>query len=69
MNKIILLFAFLMLLSCSKSDDNSTATNNSTYSPPTWIQGTWGVVSYTGEFQKFYTFTTNNVCQISTGHL
>ena len=70
MKKLFLLFALSILFSCSKPDSN--ATNNpatsisSGYHPPTWIQGTWGVLDYTGVPTKFYTFTTDNVCQITT---
>lgn len=66
MKKIILLFAFSMLFSCSNSEDNADVGNKSSYAPPTWIQGTWGVVDYSGVPTKFYTFTSDNVCQIIT---
>lgn len=69
MKKIVLLFTFIVLLSCSNSDDNSN-TSSSPYSPPAWIQGTWGLkangISIFAD-QAFYKFTEDNVCQITSG--
>lgn len=69
MKKIIFLFTSIILLSCSSSDDNG-GSSSSPYSPPVWIQGTWGIKAdgiITFSDQAFYKFTNDNVCQLSGG--
>jgi len=65
MKKLILLLSFLTLLSCSSSDDDSNGSKSS-YSPPIWIQGTWGVKSNLSGDKPMYKFSADNVCQITS---
>jgi hypothetical protein len=61
---------FLILLSfiffgCSSS---SNSNESSTYNPPLWIQGTWGIKAINnglGFDEEYYRFSTNNICQIT----
>lgn len=64
MKKLLLvLFSAVFLFGCSSSDGDSGS--SSSYSPPTWIQGTWGFkadgISYTND-QPLYKFTSDNFC-------
>lgn len=42
MKKIVLMFSFFLLLSCSNSDDY-TSSSSAYFNPPEWIQGTWAL--------------------------
>ena len=41
MKKLIFVLVTLLTLSCSKSDDKTSTSND--FNPPSWIQGTWGI--------------------------
>lgn len=64
---LLVLFSSVLLFGCSSSDDDS---GSSSYNPPTWIQGTWGLKA-DGTIYKndvpLYKFTSDNVCQLTGG--
>jgi hypothetical protein len=69
MRKTILLFSALLVLSCSKSDDdNSSTEQNVQLHPPSWIHGTWLLRNLDGSMsQSGFRFTSDDVCVMSFG--
>jgi len=65
MKKIILLFAFAIFFSCSKSDDDTNSNNGSDFHPPAWIQGTWAVSDGFSSTSKIFKFTANDFISIN----
>lgn len=60
MKKISIIILLILVCSCSNSDDN-TNSFNSDFNPPSWIQGTWGVVDTTIDYkQGLFKFTNND---------
>lgn len=65
MKKLLFIFTAFLLFSCSSSSDDNNS-SNSNFSPPSWIQGTWGIkADGTTYSTPMYRFTTNNICQLS----
>lgn len=65
MKKLLLLFVATILFSCS--DDDSNSVNSGIYSPPGWIQGTWGMAET--EFTNkvaYFKFTSDDICQLTS---
>lgn len=71
MKKLFFTFStILILFSCSSSDDSTDSSFTSPYNPPSWIQGTWGIKANGTTIlndNPFYKFTSDNVCQITSG--
>ncbi|MEO6175897.1 MAG: hypothetical protein ABIP27_12170 [Flavobacterium circumlabens] len=59
MKKLLYLFASILLLGCSSSDDNSTDPIKNSINPPKWIQGLW-----VGNAQSSYEFKSNDWCTL-----
>ena len=70
-NLLIAICTILLLVSCSSSSSNNNpAVSSSTYNPPSWIQGTWGIKATGGgqtNDDPKYKFTTDNICQLTGG--
>ena len=69
-NLFIAICTILLLVSCSSSSSNNNpVVSSSTYNPPSWIQGTWGIkADGAGQTdQAYYKFTTDNICQLTGG--
>lgn len=68
MKKLIsVLFFAVFIIGCSSSDDSSSS---STYNPPSWIQGKWGLKANGSSVVNdipMYRFTSNDVCQLIGG--
>jgi hypothetical protein len=75
MKKIILLFAFTILFSCSKSDSNTTnnpaTSTTNDFHPPSWIQGNYKQTIGTNVIsQNGFNFSANDLVIVnSTGSL
>lgn len=71
MKKILFLaISTILMFSCSSDSNENNSSSNSPYSPPAWIQGTWGLKANGSTITNdipYYKFTSNNVCQLSGG--
>lgn len=67
MKKLLLvLISTVFLFGCSPSDGDSGS--SSSYNPPTWIQGTWGIKGDPDLNQNdfpLYKFTSDNFCLVA----
>ncbi|MBC7642768.1 MAG: hypothetical protein H7174_10605 [Flavobacterium sp.] len=71
MKKIILLFAFSMLFSCSKSDSNTsnspTASSTNDFHPPSWIQGNYKqTIGNNVIAQNGFNFSSNDLVVVTS---
>ena len=64
MNKLFFILVFSVLFSCSSSDDTPNNNVNS-FSPPTWIIGTWlNQEDFDLGIPRGFKFTNQQYCQI-----
>ncbi len=66
MKKVFLLCSLFLMLSCSKSDDN-TSSSNSDFHPPAWIQGNWIQEGSIGTSGVLFSFSANDFCFTNLG--
>ena len=65
MKKIVLLFSFFLLLSCSNSDDD-VSSSLTDFNPPAWIQGTWALQDDTSNDAVVFNFTKADFCMTAS---
>ncbi|QEE49154.1 hypothetical protein FUA48_06040 [Flavobacterium alkalisoli] len=64
MKHLLLFILALLIVSCSGSDDNSSASHTSIINPPAWIQGQW-VLENNADYG--FKFTSDDLCLKSIG--
>ena len=66
MKKLLLLFTATLAISACSGDDDNSRTNNTSFNPPTWVQGTWTYNA--GGQETGLKFTSDNVCTVSNSN-